>query len=343
MRADALDCEFLEHLPEIKEGYRQMYPMLSFGGRLETAAERAVPTGRPGGSACFFSGGLDATVTLLRHLEEKPALLTVWGADIKLEDEAGWEHVREHVTSAAGAYGVAAHFVKSDFRSVLREDELGRLVTASGDGWWHGFQHGIALIAHAASLAFIYGWEKLYIASSFTANAKGYTCASDPSIDNHVRFCGCQAVHDGYEMSRQDKAAYLVKRRREALRVCWESSGGKNCCRCEKCYRTILELVSEGADPAEYGFTWNTAAIRRCRYDLLHRIQLPNYYAPEFYAPIQSRMRENRERVKDYEAYGWFLNYDLSRFNDTFGKRLRRTWLWTHLGGWVYDRLKKMR
>lgn len=38
------------------------------------------------------------------------------------------------------------------------------------------------------------------------------------------------------------------------LRICWESTGGKNCCLCEKCIRTILEIYIEGGNPAQFGF-----------------------------------------------------------------------------------------
>lgn len=341
-----LDADFLEELEEIKTGYRQMYPMLSFKGKLNAEKKFTTPQTDHRGAACFFSGGVDAFTTFFRHIEEKPKLLTIWGSDVPLTDHTGWEHVRKHVEATAHAYGVGCHFIRSDFRSVLRDAALDRLVSVSGDGWWHGFQHGIALIAHAAPLAYIFGWKNLYIASSFTgAMETKYTCASDPSIDNHIRFCGCQTIHDGYELDRQQKVRYLVGLCEKTnkplyLHVCWESGGGTNCSRCEKCYRTILELISEGADPNRYGFSWGDASIRRCRYDLMNRILLPDSYVQLFYRPIQERMKENKELVHHYEKYRWLIDYDLSGFNDSVGKKLRRTRLWGLMGK-AYDVLKR--
>ena len=327
----SLDRDFLENLPLVKEGYRKMYPMLNFAGKIHTIVEKAKPEKSSGTCACFFSGGADSYTTFFRHLNEKTSLLTIWGSDVKLNDNVGWNNVLKHVKNTADTYDVSYYGIKSDFRSVLREDKLNKLVSSSGDGWWHGFQHGISIISHAAPLAFNFGWGKLYIASSNSENFKGeYTCASDPSIDNHVCFCGCRTIHDGYEWDRQQKVAYLVKWRNKLrkplkLRVCWESEGGDNCSHCEKCYRTVLELVSEGADPNEYGFSWGIEDIRRCRFEMLYNIQLSNSFIEKYYFPIQRRFKENRQSINHYEEYGWFVECDLSKFNTTFKKRLCRT------------------
>lgn len=327
---NSLDWDFLENLPFVKEGYCKMYPMLNFGGIIHAKTEKVKPVKSSKTSACFFSGGVDAHTTLFRHLDEKPDLLTIWGCDVKLSDQVGWNNVVEHVTNTADTYGVNFHGIKSDFLSVLHESKLNKLVRLTGTGWWFGFQHSISIISHAAPLAFIFGWERVFIASSFTKEFKDVcTCASDPSIDNHLCFCGCRTVHDGYEWDRQQKVAYLVSCYKKfqkplKLRVCWESEGGDNCSHCEKCYRTILELVSEGADPNEYGFSWSVEDIRRCRYEILYRIRLSKLFTEFFYLPIQKRFRENRENINHYEEYGWLIEYDFSKFN-SFEKRIYRT------------------
>lgn len=326
----SLDRDFLENLPLVKEGYSNMYPMLNFAGKIHTQAEIVKPTKSSGTSACFFSGGVDAHTTLFRHLDEKPALLTIWGCDVKLSDQTGWDNVMKHVTNTAETYGVSSYGIKSDFRSVLQESKLNKLVRVTGTGWWFGLQHSISIISHAALLAFVFGWERVFIASSVTEEFKDECgCASVPSIDGHLCFCGCRTVHDGYEWDRQQKVAYLISCYKKfhkplKLRVCWESAGGDNCSHCEKCYRTILELVSEGADPNEYGFSWNIEDIRRCKYEMLYEIQLSKLFIALFYLPIQRRFQENREKINHYEEYGWLIEYDFSKYN-TLEKRLCRT------------------
>lgn len=271
-------------------------------------------------SACFFSGGVDAYTTLFRHIQEEPALITIWGADIKLSDETGWLRVKSHIMDTAKEMGLDALFIKSNFRLMIQEGELGKLVKESGDGWWHGFQHGIGIIGHAAPLAYLCGWNFVYIASSFAESMKGnYTCASDPLIDNYVEYCGCKTVHDGYEMDRQEKVRYLVsqeaKGRGVPLRVCWESLGGGNCCRCEKCYRTILEIVSEGGDPNLYGFQWGNEDIKRCRRDMERKIVQTRFIIEQFYLPIQGAMKENQSQIKEFDKYLWLVNMNFQKFN----------------------------
>lgn len=324
--AGVVDSDFLEHLEEIRDGYRKMYPSIEFGGELSTVPVQNSKNDC-GGSASLFSGGVDAYTTLLRHLEEKPALITICGSDIKLDDAEGWDEASSHIKKTAEQYGLESHQIKSDFRNVLIEYQLDKHITSSGDNWWHGFQHGIAVIAHAAPLAYVFGWDTVYIASSFSQDAKGhYTCASDPSIDDHLHYCGCNTVHDGFELHRQQKVEYLVKQCNKTeipihLRVCWESEGGKNCCMCEKCCRTILSLIAEGADPNDYGFVWNHDLAEKCRHNMYTRFTIIEY----LYYPIQKRFIENKDRIKNIEDYQWFIDLNIDSVNSLPAKRFRRS------------------
>lgn len=312
------DADFFACLPEVKRGYEGMYPGMHFGGELKVGTvEESRKT--VGGAMCLFSGGVDAFNTLIQHADEHPALLAVRGADVKLGDTEGWARVRTHGEKVARDFGVEFHQVSSTFRTFLREDVLEQRVAESGDGWWHGFQHGLGLLGHAAPLAWALGKDTTYIASSFTAADWGkYTCASDPTIDNHVRFSGARAVHDGYEFARQDKVHNIVAYSRSTgvpikLRVCWESEGGSNCCRCEKCLRTILAIYAEGADPREFGFDYDDpdalGEFYRKRYSSLA--------SDEFlllrHVPIQNAMRKN-VRLKDIpKGFRWFYEGDIRK------------------------------
>ena len=307
-----------------------MYPMFSFQGKIQAELEENLPPVHKKESACFFSGGVDAYTTLFRHMEEHPVLMTIWGADIKLTDEKGWKKVKTHTIHAAKEHGLDTVFIKSSFRKMVNEAELDGLVKNGGEGWWHGFQHGIAIIGHAAPISYVLGLKNVYIASSYPEKMKGkYTCASDPSIDNHVYYCGCHTVHDGYELDRQEKVRYLISQKKEHdwnydLRVCWESLGGGNCCRCEKCYRTVLEIVSEGGNPNECGFRWGEEDIKRCKNDMKHKIIQPQFNINQFYPPIQEAMKRNKDVIDGFKKYDWLLRMDFDKFNDTPIKKLRQ-------------------
>ncbi|HIX19325.1 MAG TPA: hypothetical protein H9862_01830 [Candidatus Akkermansia intestinigallinarum] len=159
--------------------------------------------------ASFFSGGVDAFTTLIRHHEEKPILLTLRGSDIKLSDEAGWQVVHQHTLETAEQFNLPEPvFITSNFRTFLREGELTNLVKASGDNYWHGYQCGIGLIGHAAPIGYARRLKTVYIASSNTANVK-VICASGPTIDNKVQWTPTSIVHDAYEWDRQQKSWLL--------------------------------------------------------------------------------------------------------------------------------------
>ena len=304
-----LDKEFYEGIPGVLEGYRNMSPMLEFKGLVkvgELVDNSYTPSDQVG---ALFSGGVDAFATLIAHAGEKPRLVTLWGADVKLTDTEGWERVKQHAEDTCREFDLAAPLlVRSNFRLLVNEGTLGILVAASGDGWWHGYQHGIALLGHAAPVAYLERWKTLYIASSFTPDNKAI-CASDPTIDNKLRLVSTRVWNDQYEFHRQQKVGHIVAHCRSVgarpiLRVCWITSGGTNCCVCEKCQRTIFALLAEGENPADYGFPdWRRGiegtkswTPRYCRHTPRHR---------KVYAQIQERFKQTKAYIDD-PSINWF-------------------------------------
>ncbi|MBQ7251390.1 MAG: glycosyltransferase family 8 protein [Kiritimatiellae bacterium] len=324
IRVPVCDRDFYGSIAQFKRGYERMHPGMEFGGKLvaETLQENRPADAK--GAVAFFSGGVDAFFTLIRHREEKPDLVTLWGADVKLDDEDSWRKVRESNLEVGRAFGVECRFVKSRLRTFLDRNVLDRLVRKSGDAWWHGFQHGIGIIAHAAPIVHALGKKRVYIASTFTAADKGkYTCASDPSIDNAVRFCGAEVVHDGYECNRVDKIRGIVRFSEETgipvpLRVCYSSRGGGNCCHCEKCWRTILGIYAVGGDPRKFGFSYGSLEevgreIKRNRHLIVKNFR---------YGPIWKALRKNRSLFSVEPSLRWFyLGRMPGPVKDPFWKR----------------------
>lgn len=267
-----LDETFYNCIPEVKKGYESMYPETVFGGEIE--AGRIVPCDRPavqGESALFYSGGVDSITSLIRHLDEKPSLLSIWGSDIPYENESGWKRVRRAIDEAADEYGLPVSVIRSTFRRFDNEGELTRRFSGTlKRGYWYGIKHGMGLLGHVAPYAYLHGLATMYIASSNCPQDGEIRCASDPRTDNHVRFAHCRVIHDGFELTRQDKIEAITEynKHREKilpLHVCWETTTGKNCCYCEKCYRTMLGLILEGEDPRKYGFPYVEKAMPQMR------------------------------------------------------------------------------
>lgn len=326
---DEIDLDFYNSINSFKKGYIQMYPMFVFQGKISVQKTIRNAPAFNNKSACFFSGGVDAFATLIAHFPEKPELISLHGSDIDLNDTEGWKNFELILAETKKLFDLPQKTITSNFRKVLNENELNKLVTLSRDGWWHGFQHGIGLIGHAAPLAFLNGYKKIYIASSYTIREKGIiTCASDPSIDNYVKFCSTEIIHDQYEYSRQEKVKHICdyiaqKNISLPLHVCWESKGGKNCCHCEKCYRTIMEIIAEKGDPQKFNFHLNSNFFILLKKDILKKIYMPPHIIV-LWKDIQSRLKHQKELNCNAEIE-WLKKFDFQNINNTLQKRIRHS------------------
>lgn len=329
-----LDRDFHEAIPALKKGFEEMYPEATFAGALHV--ERIVDCTPPegNGAAVFFSGGLDATTTLLRHLEEKPALLSIWGADVGFDNQAGWSVVDRKIAETAATYGLDYVPIRSMFRQFEDVEALTELLqSVLKTSWWYGIKHGMGIISHAAPYAWLHGIKTVYIASSNCISDGKQRCASDPTIDNHMAFCGCRTIHDGFELGRQDKTRYLIDYRKQhpgtpiRLRVCWKATDGNNCCACEKCYRTMAGFWVDGEDPKDYGFEYKPDALERMYdYIALRANDLPVLT----WTRLKNRLNENWEQLasKLYrEQLSWMRDFDFKNLeNNPCRVRYQNSW-----------------
>lgn len=321
LRLEELDEDFYNSIADFKRGYEEMYPNLQFKGKIE--CKRIVkhqPLCNENRSLVFFSGGVDAFATLFAHINEKPTLFSICGADIALSNKRGWANVQRQIDDVGAKFGLSTIQCYSNFREFIDEEKLCDLVASLGakDDWWHGFQHGIGLIGHAAPLAYQYGYMTNYIASSYTIRERPYiTCASDPRIDNFVQFCGAKVCHDQFEYNRQEKIHHVVDYSQSInkpimLRVCWIAGEGENCCKCEKCKRTIFGLLAAGADPNDFGFVLSDRDIRRLVREIKWKDIIPTHILI-LWKDIQedvTRSTNNDKRLR------WLYWYNFERWNE---------------------------
>lgn len=315
---DEIDKTFYECLPNVLQGYKKMYPNVNFGGKL-TVGKIVENTVKADKSVCLFSGGVDAFNTLLSHYLEKPGLVTIWGADVAYDNLDGWKAVNDHIKLTSEQFGLSHEIIRSNLRKIYDYRIDSELIKISGDRLWHGFQHSIGMLTLLAPLSYIQGINKVYIASTYTVSLWGkYTCASDPVIDNEVKYVSCCVYHDGYEYTRQDKIRNICEFSKEhnmsiPLRVCWESTDGKNCCHCEKCCRTILGLYAQKANPENFGFDFKGKTFSEIIKPLKnYKIELSYYYG------IQKALRQNYNIKNVDKSIRWFYRLDLSKQGDYY-------------------------
>lgn len=312
---DELDKHFYECLNKLKSAYQKMFPNVDFKGEVlvNTIVENSYTPENE--AASLFSGGLDALTTFIRIKDKRPLLITEFGwheEDIQKSDV--WEADKENAINFARSHGLENILIQSNYGNFFNTESIDRDFNRNlGDSWWHGLHHGLAIISAAIPMAFKLKIGCIYIASSNSPLLK-VSCASDPTVDNEIKYASGRVFHDGYELNRQDKVKVLVdyystNRDFVNVRVCFKND--VNCCKCEKCLRTIMGIIAEGEDPSHYGFKIPISVsehIKTCMNDEVKFFT--NTFIKIYWEIIQEKMKVNKDKVLYKDLLEWFLNYD---------------------------------
>ena len=320
---EEIDRTFYECLHRLKAAFQELYPKVRLGGRL-VAAKLVENTYSPSREALLlFSGGLDAHVSYLRLREEKPLLLNIQGWYGSAPDEQRCRAAqadRADIDRFARQQSVEFEFVKSNFavfiNAALFDRKYHRML---GDSLWHGFQHSMNFITIAMPIAYIKGIRSIYIASSFSLGHVGQ-CASYPTTDNEYKFAqNGRCVHDAFELSRQEKVHYLVDYQKKSgkpypIRVC--SFNAVNCCQCDKCLRTVLEIVAENGNVADFGFPIQ-GSLREYYSEVMARkiiqFDVEGESRKVWWPDSIERMKQNYDFLDQKDFVDWFLGFDFKK------------------------------
>jgi hypothetical protein len=184
--------------------------------------------------ATFFSAGLDSFAALLRN-PEITDLIYIAGMDAPVGE--GFE---DHHARARGAVSRIAEQVDKPLITLETNarDLYGGLV---------GPLFGGEILA-AGARAVAAEISRLYVASSQCYRWL-LENSSHPMLDPLWGRGALEVIHEGAELSRAEKLEAIAGNElvRATLRVCWEGTGSHyNCCRCEKCLRTMVALEALG-------------------------------------------------------------------------------------------------
>ncbi|SFD07859.1 hypothetical protein [Algibacter pectinivorans] len=250
-----LDEDFFNALKQVKIEFEKQFPDYELKGEIK-ALKLVKNTISQTNSAMLFSGGVDAYATYIRTFSETPDLVTILGADIEIEDQEQWLSFTNFIEEEPLLKQNKKRYIETNVRTFYTyQVEL----LLKEVGWWGKVQHGLSLIGSLAPISYLNGYNKIYIASSYTEQI-AIAWGSTPQIDQSISWAGIKVFHDGYELQRQDKVDLITQFSEEKninfkLRVCYsELRSSFNCSKCEKCYRTILGLILNGKNPNNYGF-----------------------------------------------------------------------------------------
>ena len=257
---DVMDKNLYHSLQKIKKVFRTFYFYHSWSGELipkKLATNTIGSSDRPDqpALALLFSNGLDSVNTSISWVDTKQLLITAWGADVKLQEENKWAKTLEQCLKFAKTYEHDHTVVKSNFREFTETSYLYNKFPR----WWVRVSHALSLIGLTAPLLIKHNIPALFIASTYTVEHPD-PYGSHPAIDGNVIFSGSTVYHADSDKDRVQKITNIadVCRKKNIplpnLRVCWFSPQGENCLECEKCFRTLTEIIVAEKVPEEYGF-----------------------------------------------------------------------------------------
>lgn len=215
------------------------------------------------GTACAFSGGVDSFYSLQLHLPQHEQIpgyqitsgFFIHGLDIPLDDESTYRTAAQAYDEMFQSLGLTLFTGRTNIRRFVD-----RAV-------WE-FVHGATLTGLVLMLD--RAFARFYIPSSHTY-ADLYPWGSDYRIDHLLATETLEVVHDGANAMRLEKLAAIARwpETYARLRVCWEKPDGlTNCCRCNKCIRTMTTLDLLGVLPhyTTFPLPLERQHIRDCRF-----------------------------------------------------------------------------
>ncbi len=298
-----LDATYAESLDTVKAAYQQMYPRIHLSGQIHIGMQTSRSPVTSTLKGALFTGGIDSMATALRHRQENPLLISIWGSEQRVHQKNIWQKVNEAQITTVQKLGLKRTVIASNYLDIMRQRELqtdfpGRLLRP----WYVEVAYGPLLLGLAAPLARRECIGTLYMASSFTAENKPPD-GSRPALVENTSWTGTRVVYDGGDEDRQQKLERIIKETRDQcpelkLIVCDQGRDEDvNCSLCEKCSRTIAALSLMGIDPRRHGFVTDVNTPERIRLSFENNKR----YVP--FAWQESNIKfwqEIREKVPDY-------------------------------------------
>ncbi|MBN1866315.1 hypothetical protein JW916_03385 [Candidatus Sumerlaeota bacterium] len=248
LRIDApVSRRLLAAVPAIRKTIRGWYP--DFREIEVDAAEThdLLPVSNPAGCASLYSGGVDSWYSLLKHRDEITHLVLIQGFDIRSDEKDLWTQVSDSLADVAREIGKTPVTVRTNLKRCgdPRWASWGR---AYDGRFWRLCYQGSALCAAGQCMQNTIA--RLFVPSSYPLERQ-IAFGSHPALDPLWSTENLDVVHDGCEAGRMEKVLSQVAVSPLALRhlrVCLENVPGRyNCCRCEKCLRTMIDLAIAGA------------------------------------------------------------------------------------------------
>jgi len=211
------------------------------------------------GVGCAFSGGIDSYHTLWSHLPQNESfskyrithalMINGFEIDMDLDNNEDFQN-KQNI-----------------YEPIMKKNGLEFLVSRTNHMLFAGFEvHKQSFAAFITASALVLGrlFFRFYIPSSYKfTSLELHPDGSHLMLDHLLGTETMQTVHDNPHLTRVEKAAALVQwpDTYHSLRVCFQGTAVNketntivNCCRCEKCVRTMTTLQILGVLPKYTSF-----------------------------------------------------------------------------------------
>jgi len=262
------------------------YPAITISGTGGSTSSAETGTA----TALCFSGGVDSFFNLLRGHYRVDYLVVAHGYDIRLRDTNRMDSFRPSLCSISEATGTTLAVIRTN----LREHPMFSAVP-----WQHAHGGALAALGHVMA-----GIRRLVVSASYPYELNrpwGSHWTTDPLWSSEQ----LEIAHEGASFWRGDKLRRMADEPlvRKYLRVCWEGrTFSLNCCRCEKCLRTMLILAQCGklgafsAFPDKANVAGYLDELHSISRDLMHvyRSLLRQGLDPELSRSVRSLLKRSR-------------------------------------------------
>lgn len=284
----SISHEFLQGVRDFMVVWARHFPEFEQVSVTADSYYQACPASTPK-VASFFSGGVDSFFTWYKGMEQISDVVFIHGFDMSIKALERRAIVSEKISEAAAEMGVGLVEVETNLTTIVRE---------YGDWLRHG--HGLGMIAVSRVLG--HDISEIRIPGSYSIDQQrpwGSWLATDQLFSDQR----LKVVHDACVATRADKVESLSRcdTALKYLRVCSEKKAGNvyNCCRCEKCLRTMVSLYAFGSleKAASFPLSLETRLVSGV---LLPRVGL-RIFPEENIALLKSRRADSSELVRALE------------------------------------------
>jgi hypothetical protein len=232
-----VDARLFRSMMEVMAIWKTWYPQLS---KVPVCVEQEIRPCHQGPirSGAFFSGGVDSLFALIWNKEEREhqidELLSVWGFDIPIEKKDEFAAHSKRLEKVSDHFGTPLVTIKTNLRK-----------TVFSRAAWGELGCGPALAAVGLAIAPRYG---IMLAANDQTYDRLFPWGAHELTFPRFSTATLSFIFFGGEFSRIERTRYIAQFPicLENLHVCWKEADDKNCCNCNKCYRTMAVLEVMG-------------------------------------------------------------------------------------------------